>query len=381
LPNLAGPELDVESRAISYSDGLSRSEILPQQLFVRMICLERKRSERAGTRLVLMLLESTTPLPTDQFPDIDKVLLSLPRSTRETAVTGWYREGYILGVLFTEVGASGTSAVEILTPKVHRALRDSVGMRQLSKLRLLFHVFPDDCLGQGPAHAAFSMLYPDLVQEIDSKRASLVIKRCIDVAGSFLLVLLLAPLLLLIAAVIKVTSSGPVLFRQKRLGQFGEGFTFLKFRSMYAKTDHSIHEEYIKRFISNQAHSEENANGQKVYKLKGDPRITKVGGFLRRTSLDELPQLFNVLAGKMSLVGPRPPLPYEFQAYEVWHRRRLHAVRPGITGFWQVEGRSRVKFDDMVRMDLEYARAWSLWLDLKILLRTPRAVFGGAGAF
>jgi lipopolysaccharide/colanic/teichoic acid biosynthesis glycosyltransferase len=105
-----------------------------------------------------------------------------------------------------------------------------------------------------------------------------------------------------------------------------------------------------------------------------------VGGFLRRTSLDEIPQFFSVLAGHMSLVGPRPPIPYEFANYEIWHRRRLLAVKPGITGFWQVEGRSRVKFDEMVRMDIAYARTWSLWMDIKILLRTPSAVVSGNGA-
>jgi len=149
---------------------------------------------------------------------------------------------------------------------------------------------------------------------------------------------------------------------------------------MYAKADHSIHEAYIKRFISNQTDSAVDGGNGKVYKLQSDPRITRVGRFLRRTSLDEIPQFFSVLVGHMSLVGPRPPLPYEFAAYEIWHRRRLLAVKPGITGFWQVEGRSRVKFDEMVRMDIEYARTWSLWMDIKILWRTPRAVVSGNGA-
>jgi lipopolysaccharide/colanic/teichoic acid biosynthesis glycosyltransferase len=147
---------------------------------------------------------------------------------------------------------------------------------------------------------------------------------------------------------------------------------------MYAKSDPAIHEVYIKSFISNQVDSQGGEN--QVFKLQADPRITRVGRILRRTSLDEIPQFFNVLSGNMSLVGPRPPLPYEFAAYEIWHRRRLLAVKPGITGFWQVEGRSRVKFDEMVRMDIAYARTWSLWADIKILWRTPRAVVSGNGA-
>jgi lipopolysaccharide/colanic/teichoic acid biosynthesis glycosyltransferase len=149
---------------------------------------------------------------------------------------------------------------------------------------------------------------------------------------------------------------------------------------MHAKNDHSIHEAYIRDFISNQADSV-GPQACPVYKIQADPRVTRVGRFLRRSSLDELPQFFNVLAGHMSLVGPRPPVPYEFASYAIWHRRRVLAVKPGITGFWQVEGRSRVKFDEMVRMDLEYARVWSVWLDLRILLHTPRAVLSGNGAY
>jgi len=134
----------------------------------------------------------------------------------------------------------------------------------------------------------------------------------------------------------------------------------------------------LQSLIANQAGS--SGAGNNVYKIQGDPRVTRLGAFLRRTSLDELPQFFNVLQGQMSLVGPRPPIPYEFTSYHIWHRRRLLAVKPGITGYWQVEGRSRVKFDEMVRMDLDYARKWSLWRDIKILLQTPHAVFSGNGA-
>jgi lipopolysaccharide/colanic/teichoic acid biosynthesis glycosyltransferase len=372
VPNLAVPEL---------VDGPLLKAVLSQNLFTRMLCLERKRSERSGRRLVLMLLESPTLLRRDQSSARDKILISLSRSTRETDITGWYREASILGVLFTEIAATGTSIVDILSRKVDRALHEVLGINQLGAIELSFHVFPDDCLDQSPGRRAFSILYPDLANEIDVKQVSIVAKRCIDIVGSLSLILVLLPVFVLLAAIIKLTSRGPVLFRQKRLGQYGEAFTFLKFRSMYAKTDHSIHEEYVKRFISNQADSEQQGSSQPFYKLKCDPRITRIGGFLRRTSLDELPQLFNVLTGRMSLVGPRPPLPYEFQSYAVWHRRRLLAVKPGITGVWQVEGRSRVKFDDMVRMDLQYARDWSLWLDIKILLRTPRAVLTGSGAY
>jgi lipopolysaccharide/colanic/teichoic acid biosynthesis glycosyltransferase len=156
---------------------------------------------------------------------------------------------------------------------------------------------------------------------------------------------------------------------------------FLKFRSMYVNNDAAVHKEYVQSLIAGKAAKQpSNGNGHGVYKLTKDSRITRVGSFLRKTSLDELPQFLNVLKGEMSLVGPRPPVPYEVEAYDIWHRRRLLEAKPGITGLWQVSGRSRVTFDDMVRLDLHYARTWSPWMDIKILWRTPGAVVLGEGA-
>jgi len=154
---------------------------------------------------------------------------------------------------------------------------------------------------------------------------------------------------------------------------------------MYTGNDPRIHMEYVKRFIGGNVNGTTNgtANGTNghVYKITKDPRLTVVGSFLRKTSLDELPQFLNVLRGDMSMVGPRPPIPYELENYDIWHRRRLLEVKPGITGLWQVNGRSRLPFDDMVRLDLKYATTWSLWLDLTILVRTPQAVLSGDGAY
>jgi lipopolysaccharide/colanic/teichoic acid biosynthesis glycosyltransferase len=200
-----------------------------------------------------------------------------------------------------------------------------------------------------------------------------------DIFGSALLLILCAPLLAIIAAAVKVSSRGPVLFKQDRIGQYGRRFTFLKFRSMRADNDPSVHKEYVTKLIAGEAERmPAQGEGNGVYKLAQDTRITRIGRFLRKTSLDELPQFVNVLRGDMSLVGPRPPIPYELAAYQTWHRRRLLEVKPGITGLWQVTGRSRVKFDDMVRLDLRYAMSWSPWLDVKILARTPGAVVKGA---
>jgi lipopolysaccharide/colanic/teichoic acid biosynthesis glycosyltransferase len=150
---------------------------------------------------------------------------------------------------------------------------------------------------------------------------------------------------------------------------------------MHSNNDPTIHQQYVARLIEGKADCSQSAKGPAVYKLTDDPRITPLGRFLRKTSLDELPQLVNVLRGEMSLVGPRPPVPYEFERYSIWHRRRVLEVKPGITGLWQVLGRSRTTFDEMVRLDLTYARVWSFWMDAKILYRTPMAVFRTDGAY
>lgn len=192
------------------------------------------------------------------------------------------------------------------------------------------------------------------------------------------------PILAIIALIIKLTSEGPVLFSQERLGKFGARFKCLKFRTMSLNCASTIHEEYVQQFIAGKtdtSQSNADSSGPAVYKLTNDPRVTAIGQLLRKTSLDELPQLWNVLRGEMSLVGPRPPVPYEFEVYDVWHRRRVLEVKPGITGLWQVSGRSRTRFDDMVRLDLRYCQSWSLWLDIKILMATPAAAFWGDGAY
>ncbi|MGQ9725204.1 MAG: sugar transferase, partial [Tepidimonas sp.] len=204
------------------------------------------------------------------------------------------------------------------------------------------------------------------------------VKRALDglLAGAVLL--LAAPLLAAIALAIKLDSRGPVLYRQRRIGEGGRPFTMFKFRSMRAHCDTSTHRAHVARLIRENT-APQGGNGSGSLKLQADARVTRVGRILRRLSLDELPQLLNVLRGEMSLVGPRPPLPYEVELYQEWHRRRLQAT-PGMTGLWQVQGRNRVSFDEMVRMDLEYIQRQSLWLDLKILLKTPWAMVNGRGA-
>ena len=178
-----------------------------------------------------------------------------------------------------------------------------------------------------------------------------------------------------VAALVKLTSPGPVFFRQQRVGENAVPFMMLKFRTMLVNCDSAAHREYVSQFIKTGA-----AATGGVFKMTHDPRITPLGRFLRKTSLDELPQFINVLGGDMSLVGPRPPLAYEVEQYMAWHCRRVLDAKPGITGLWQVTGRSRTTFDDMVRLDLRYAKSPSLWTDIKILLATPGAVVSGKGA-
>jgi exopolysaccharide biosynthesis polyprenyl glycosylphosphotransferase len=198
---------------------------------------------------------------------------------------------------------------------------------------------------------------------------NLFVKRALDVAVSAALLVLLAPLFAAVAIAIKLESRGPVLFRQVRLGRGGLPFTCFKFRSMHERA-----EEEIGQLV------ELNEADGPIFKIRADPRLTRVGQQLRRMSIDELPQLLNVLRGEMSLVGPRPPIPAEVERYEEWHRRRLEVV-PGITGLWQVSGRSQLSFDEMVMLDVYYIENWSLGLDLQILARTGPAVVAGSGAF
>jgi exopolysaccharide biosynthesis polyprenyl glycosylphosphotransferase len=206
-----------------------------------------------------------------------------------------------------------------------------------------------------------------------------LVKRAFDATASALLILLLSPLFAVLALLVKQSSPGPVLFVQERLGRNGRPFRFYKFRSMRHDADDVVHRQFVAMFINgDQEGCRARNGGSTVFKLERDPRITAIGRWLRRTSLDELPQLFNILKGEMSLVGPRPPIAYEIENYQPWHFERLK-VLPGLTGLWQVMGRSRVSFNEMVHLDLHYINHWSLLLDLKILLRTVPVVLRGTG--
>ncbi len=362
----------------------ARADFSQEETFHNMLTLERRRAERSRKPFALMVLEADASVEASVAERLlSQVILVLLKSTRETDLVGWYRNGTSLGVIFTEISLEfATPITEILRSKVVNALQNELSSKTTSKLAVTVHLFPESRDRDGATTVADTSLYPDLQSGDSKKYLPQAIKRVIDILGSGVLLLFLSPLLAAIALAIKLTSKGPVLFRQERLGQFGTPFKCLKFRTMNENNDPKIHREYIQRFIAGQAGSENAEPGKPVvYKLTNDPRVTTIGSFLRKTSLDEFPQFWNVLRGEMSLVGPRPPVPYEFEAYDIWHRRRVLELKPGVTGLWQVSGRSRMCFDDMVRLDLRYSQSWSLWLDLRILIATPRAVLGGEGAY
>jgi exopolysaccharide biosynthesis polyprenyl glycosylphosphotransferase len=350
-----------------------------REIFVDALCRERRRCERSGNTFMLGLVY-LDHVQHDEESNVEETVISAICSIlRDTDVPGWYKDGKTIGIIYTDLKDQPRDFVR---SKIHdrlmEALQAALPAETLAQLKMTYHFYPES---DGSSVAPVDpVLYLEPSRPVDSNNYR-IMKRCFDIVGSALGVLLTAPLLLLIAIAIKLTSKGPVFFRQTRIGQGGKPFVFLKFRSMYVNNDHSIHRDYVTRMIAGQkvAHDDGTATG--LYKIHNDPRITRVGAILRRSSLDEMPQLFNVLKGDMSLIGPRPPVPYEVERYSPWHRRRLTEAKPGITGLWQVSGRSRTTFDEMVRLDLQYVLRWSLWLDLKILLKTPLAVVSGNGAY
>lgn len=357
--------------------------ILSEKAFHKMISSERRRTERSHKPFLVMLLDMGDEMPADgEANSLLKILDVLSLSTRETDAVGWYKNDLVVGVMFTEIDAEEKKHIlNTMLARVSTALQDTLSFEQFNQISISFHWFPEEWGNGVPRHPKNPVFYPELASRGNGKALSGGIKRAMDIVGSLVALIIFSPLFIVIAIAIKLNSKGSVIFQQARLGRFGKTFTCLKFRSMHANNDLTIHKEFMKRVIHGEYEGKKDESGEKVYKMTDDPRITRVGRFLRRTSLDELPQFVNVLKGDMSLVGPRPPLAYECQQYELWHRRRVLEVKPGITGLWQVNGRSRVRFDDMVRLDLRYVRTCSLWLDIQILLQTPKAVLLGNDGF
>ncbi len=275
---------------------------------------------------------------------------------------------------------SGANEVIIADPQVNGDALFEVMMRCGRRRGIEFRIAPSlfNCLPRKTEIDQIGVLPMIRLFREPLTSGARILKRTSDLVISALSIALLLPIWLLIALLIKLDSRGPVFYTQERVGMDGRLFLLYKFRTMVANADSELHREYQRAFIAGRAEANLGNDQKPTYKLHADPRITRVGRFLRKTSIDEVPQLWNVLLGEMSIVGPRPPIPYEVEAYELWHRKRLD-MKPGLTGLWQVSGRNRLPFEEMVRLDLFYIENWSLLLDLKIILRTGFVMLGREG--
>lgn len=383
-------------------------EILEKSEFAELVRYEKERSERTNRPFSLINIAFTKINGKNNARVLKEILKTIEPLIRILDRVGWINKNTIC-ILLPETHIDGAKFV---SEKFKNKLNELLG-EESSLLDFVVSTYPGipdfdeenmhsnetkilSC--SPPEICAMEYSLPGLWSEsghitLDSsccldlesvalpEGCQLVIKRLLDIIGAVFGIIIFSPVMLLIAAAIKLTSKGPLIFRQARMGYQGKKFPFLKFRSMQIGNDESIHRAYVQKLIQGK-HKEINMGSEDspCYKMKDDPRITPLGKILRKSSMDELPQFFNVLIGQMSLVGPRPPIPYELSNYQSWHLKRVLDVKPGITGLWQVEGRSLTTFDEMVRMDLHYAKNWNLWLDFKILFRTFQAVFTGMGA-
>ncbi len=276
--------------------------------------------------------------------------------------------------------ASGANEVIIADPDVSGDVLFDVMMRCGRRRGVEFRIAPNlfNCLPRKTEIDQIGALPMIRLFREPLSSSARIIKRTSDLVIASVALLLFAPFWLLIAILIKLDSNGSIFYTQERVGMDGRLFLVYKFRTMRIGADAEIHKEYQRKFIAGRAEANVGDPDHPTYKLQNDPRVTRVGRVLRRLSLDEVPQLFNVLRGEMSVVGPRPPIPYEVESYELWHRKRLD-MKPGLTGLWQVSGRNRLPFEEMVKLDLFYIENWSVLFDLKIILRTILVMLRGDG--
>src|SRR5258708_3140289 len=267
-------------------------EVLAEDAFRRFLCWERKRAERSGKSFLLMLVDAGRVLQANRNQRaLTRILSALSCSTRETDIAGWYREGAILGVMFTEVCRAERNALQTLVlAKLTEALHVGLGAECADQIRISFHFFPEDWAKPSVSPLADAKLYPDLLERNDARKFPHFVKRAMDIVGSIMALILFSPLFVVIALTIKLTSKGPILFKQERVGQYGTRFTFLKFRSMECVNDPDIHRKYVKRFIAGEVDSAQSGHGQNVvYKIQQDPRAPHAPNSLPKTLLTELP--------------------------------------------------------------------------------------------
>jgi lipopolysaccharide/colanic/teichoic acid biosynthesis glycosyltransferase len=369
----SAPQLthDVLLRPPKQRRAVARPRVLSQKLFRDALIRERKRADRFDEAFVMMVV-SFYGAPTQHARWVE-VLDALTIANVETDVVGWYKQGSAMALIRSLVALNPGEAAAALSATVESELSRRLSPESRASCSIQLEVYsPDDETTQPRSFDVRTR------REWLRRAARDTAKRLLDIGGGLACLMVLLPAFIVIAALVKLTSQGPIFHRQVRVGLRGRPFTMFKFRTMYENADERVHEEYVTQFIQSTVTTDFDRTS--VFKIVNDKRVTPIGRFLRRSSLDEVPQFWNVLKGQMSLVGPRPPLPYEVACYKRWHRRRLFEAKPGITGLWQVTGRSRTTFEDMVRLDLRYANRHSFWTDLKLLLATPRAVVSGKGA-
>jgi lipopolysaccharide/colanic/teichoic acid biosynthesis glycosyltransferase len=371
----AHPKIKVIENALERRNAVRRrtdgGNYLDNANFIKQLNYEQRRVQRSEGKLSILIL--THNLAGQKKSSIRALIKKVRAKIRETDILG-YIDQNTLGVLLPYTGEEG--AKESLK-KIMVAFQETPLL--ITSATYPDHIFESLAKNGCVSPEAFGHLLDD---SIDDSEFKFQVKRTIDVIGSIALMLALSPVMIVTAILIKFSSPGPVIFKQTRLGMKGVPIEFYKFRSMHTDTNDQIHRDFITELIKGNHTMVNYGNAEKpIYKIKSDPRITKVGKVIRKTSIDELPQLFNVLKGEMSLVGPRPPLAYEAEKYQPWHLRRILDMKPGITGLWQVEGRSKTGFDDAVRLDIKYIQTWSLSLDLKILLKTVKEVLNSTGAY
>lgn len=345
-----------------------------ESFFHGMLILERKRSERSNNQFLLLLLDIEELYSAENGVSAIKKTIDVANwVSRDTDIKGWYREHKTIGIIYTGITYVST---ESIVQKVKTCLSEELGEQQAGLVDLSYFVFPEDDVDDSDSGTNQYIFYHTLPKNKKKRINDSLTKRSIDILGSLIGITLFSPVMLFAAIAIKLFDKGPIFFKQKRVGLGGQLFNVLKFRTMKVNNDTSAHKEFAKNFI-NGDHSSNNGE----FKIKQDPRITPIGNFLRKTSLDELPQFFNVFMGTMSLVGPRPAVPYEVAEYNSWHKRRVFEVKPGITGVWQINGRSRTTFDEMVRMDIQYINSKSFIQDIMLILKTPLAMLMTKGAY
>ena len=346
--------------------------ILGESVVREALVRERKRADRFDAPFAVLLVDRSDDA--SEGATWVSILSAMAAVKRDADAVGWLEQGAVLGLLLPEVSRNGALTV---MDRLRHQISGRLGDSALAAVSMRLYAHGVEPGPDGAAFPSVDLLLEAFVPQRDQPGRDAA-KRGLDILGSLALMVIFAPAMLVILAAVKWTSPGPAMLRQVRIGRRGEPFAMRKIRTMYVNAGHEVHQDYMTWFIKSSG--QQPRTRDEVFKLTNDPRITRPGRLLRKASLDELPQFWNVLRGDMSLVGPRPPLPFEVEQYQPWHRRRVLEVKPGVTGLWQVSGRSRTTFDDMVRLDIRYAKTCSLWTDIKILLATPRAVIAGKGA-